>query len=130
MITIKKNKDKTLHGTYKTKEMTLKLLLDNKKTTAENLKHKIEIFRETDDAVLTHPFKCKGDYNLRIEKDSGTYTISLTHTVNIKKENMDNIEKMLLEMIELVDDNTIPLLESSSHSNLLSNSSVSLNSLQ
>ena len=130
MITVKKNTDKTVHGTYKAKEMTLKLLLDNKKTTAENLKQKIEIFRETDDAVLTHPFKCKRDHTIRLEKDSGNYIISLTHTVNIKKENMDNIEKMLLEMIELVDDNTVTSLESSSSTNLLLNSSASLNSLQ
>lgn len=129
MIRVKKNKDKSIHGTYKSKDMTLKLLLENKKTLAETLKHKIEIFRETDDAILTQSFNYIRDYNIRLEKDCNNYTVSLTKTLKIDREHMDNIEKMLLEMIQTIDDNSVAM-ESNSSTNLLLNSSISLNSLQ
>lgn len=123
MIRVKENSDKTIHGTYKSKEMTLKLLLENKKSLAESLKHKIEIFQETDDAILNQSFN---NYSIRLEKDSGDYTISLTKKLNIKKENMDSIEKMLLDMAELVKDNTTPI-DSSSSTNLLLDNPVNPN---
>ena len=123
MIRVKENSDKTIHGTYKSKEMTLKLLLENKKSLAESLKHKIEIFQETDDAVLNQSFT---NYSIRLEKDSGDYTISLTKKLNIKKENMDSIEKMILDMAELVKDN-ITLVDSSSSTNLLLDNPVNPN---
>jgi hypothetical protein len=123
MIRVKENSDKTIHGTYKSKEMTLKLLLENKKSLAESLKHKIEIFQETDDAVLNQSFT---NYSIRLEKDSGDYTISLTKKLNIKKENMDSVEKMILDMAELVKDNTT-LVDSSSSTNLLLDNPVNPN---
>jgi replicative superfamily II helicase len=123
MIRVKENSDKSIHGTYKSKEMTLKLLLENKKSLAESLKHKIEIFQETDDAVLNQSFT---NYSIRLEKDSGDYTISLTKKLNIKKENMDSIEKMILDMAELVKDNTT-LVDSSSSTNLLLDNPVNPN---
>jgi DNA-binding ferritin-like protein len=123
MIRVKENSDKTIHGTYKSKEMTLKLLLENKKSLAESLKHKVEIFQETDDAVLNQSFT---NYSIRLEKDSGNYTISLTKKLNIKKENMDSVEKMILDMAELVKDNTT-LLDSSSSTNLLLDNPVNPN---
>jgi len=123
MIRVKENSDKTIHGTYKSKEMTLKLLLENKKSLAESLKHKIEIFQETDDAVLNQSFT---NYSIRLEKDSGDYSISLTKKLNIKKENMDSVEKMILDMAELVKDNTT-LVDSSSSTNLLLDNPVNPN---
>jgi len=123
MIRVKENSDKTIHGTYKSKEMTLKLLLENKKSLAESLKHKIEIFQETDDAVLNQSFT---NYSIRLEKDSGDYTISLTKKLNIKKENMDSVEKMILDMAELIKDNTT-LVDSSSSTNLLLDNPVNPN---
>jgi len=123
MIRVKENSDKTIHGTYKSKEMTLKLLLENKKSLAESLKHKIEIFQETDDAILNQSFT---NYSIRLEKDSGDYTISLTKKLNIKKENMDSVEKMILDMAELVKDNTT-LVDSSSSTNLLLDNPVNPN---
>ena len=123
MIRVKENSDKTIHGTYKSKEMTLKLLLENKKLLAECLKHKIEIFQETDDAVLNQSFT---NYSIRLEKDSGDYSISLTKKLNIKKENMDSVEKMILDMAELVKDNTT-LVDSSSSTNLLLDNPVNPN---
>ena len=123
MIRVKENSDKSIHGTYKSKEMTLKLLLENKKSLAESLKHKIEIFQETGDAVLNQSFT---NYSIRLEKDSGDYTISLTKKLNIKKENMDSVEKMILDMAELVKDNTT-LVDSSSSTNLLLDNPVNPN---
>ena len=126
MIRIKENSDKTIHGTYKSKEMTLKLLLENKKSLAESLKHKIEIFQETDDAILNQSF---GKYSIRLEKDSGNYSITLTKTLNVKKEHMDSVEKMILDMAELVKDNTT-LVDSSSLTNLLLDNPVNPNNHQ
>lgn len=126
MIRIKENSDKTIHGTYKSKEMTLKLLLENKKSLAESLKHKIEIFQETDDAILNQSF---GKYSIRLEKDSGNYSITLTKTLNVKKEHMDSVEKMILDMAELVKDNTT-LVDSSSSTNLLLDNPVNPNNHQ
>lgn len=126
MIRVKENSDKTIHGTYKSKEMTFKLLLENKKSLAESLKHKIEIFQETDDAILNQSFS---KYSIRLEKDSGNYTISLTKTLNVKKEDMDSVEKMILDMAELVKDNTT-LVDSSSSTNLLLDNPVNPNNHQ
>ena len=126
MIRIKENSDKTIHGTYKSKEVTLKLLLENKKSLAESLKHKIEIFQETDDAILNQSF---GKYSIRLEKDSGNYSITLTKTLNVKKEHMDSVEKMILDMAELVKDNTT-LVDSSSSTNLLLDNPVNPNNHQ
>jgi hypothetical protein len=123
MIRVKENSDKTIHGTYKSKGMTLKLLLENKKSLAESLKHKIEIFQETDDAILNQSFT---NYSIRLEKDSGDYTISLTKTLNVKKEDMDSVEKMILDMAELIKDNTT-LVDSSSSTNLLLDNPVNPN---
>ena len=126
MIRIKENSDKTIHGTYKSKEITLKLLLENKKSLAESLKHKIEIFQETDDAILNQSF---GKYSIRLEKDSGNYSITLTKTLNVKKEHMDSVEKMILDMAELVKDNTT-FVDSSSSTNLLLDNPVNPNNHQ
>ena len=126
MIRVKENSDKTIHGTYKSKGMTFKLLLENKKSLAESLKHKIEIFQETDDAILNQSFT---NYSIRLEKDSGNYTISLTKTLNVKKEDMDSVEKMILDMAELVKDNTT-LVDSSSSTNLLLDNPVNPNNHQ
>jgi hypothetical protein len=126
MIRVKENSDKTIHGTYKSKGMTFKLLLENKKSLAESLKHKIEIFQETDDAILNQSFS---KYSIRLEKDSGNYTISLTKTLNVKKEDMDSVEKMILDMAELVKDNTT-LVDSSSSTNLLLDNPVNPNNHQ
>ena len=126
MIRIKENSDRTIHGTYKSKEVTLKLLLENKKSLAESLKHKIEIFQETDDAILNQSF---GKYSIRLEKDSGNYSITLTKTLNVKKEHMDSVEKMILDMAELVKDNTT-LVDSSSSTNLLLDNPVNPNNHQ
>lgn len=126
MIRIKENSDKTIHGTYKSKGVTLKLLLENKKSLAESLKHKIEIFQETDDAILNQSF---GKYSIRLEKDSGDYSISLTKTLNVKKEHMDSVEKMILDMAELVKDNTTPV-DTSSSTNLLLDNPVNPNNHQ
>jgi len=129
MIHVQENSNKTIHGTYKSKEMTLKVLLPNKRLVADSLKRKVEIFQETDDAVLTTVFNNKDECTLKLEKDSGTYAISFTKKIIIKKENMDMIEKMLLDMSNAVSDTT-ELLNSSSSTNLLLDSSVSLSSLQ
>ena len=126
MIRIKENSDRTIHGTYKSKEVTLKLLLENKKSLAESLKHKIEIFQETDDAILNQSF---GKYSIRLEKDSGNYSITLTKKLVVKKEHMDSVEKMILDMAELVKDNTT-LVDSSSSTNLLLDNPVNPNNHQ
>lgn len=126
MIRIKENSDKTIHGTYKSKGMTFKLLLENKKSLAESLKHKIEIFQETDDAILNQSF---AKYSIRLEKDSGNYSITLTKKLDVKKEDMDSVEKMILDMAELVKDNTMPV-DSSSSTNLLLDNPVNPNNHQ
>jgi hypothetical protein len=132
MISTKINKDKSVHGVYKSKDITLKILIENKKTLANIIKKKLEIFRETDDATFTQTFNFKHNYSLKLDKDSGKYSVSLTKNLDIQKENMDDIEKMILEMVDNINDTPETLVNSNisnSSTNLLLNSSTSLNSL-
>jgi hypothetical protein len=101
MIRVHVNKDTSVHGTYKSKDVTLKLLMANKKSLGTLLCDKIDTFHEGDDGVFVFSFD-NGDSphtTLRLDKDiNGECQVSLTKKINISKEHLLQIESMLYQM--------------------------------
>ncbi len=113
---IHKNKNGTIHGTYKTKQVTLKVLMKNDVTQAENIKSRIETFRETDTGVLTLPLEgCV----LKFEKDAGTCEISMIKKLTVPIGHLNGIEDMLTEMCAAADKTAVHMPAVSSATNLL-----------
>lgn len=120
MIKVHENKDKSIHGTYKCKDMTLKLHIENKKSIGEELKNKVEIFREGDEGTLVFSSNYKSPHTIKLEKENDFCKITLTKYLIIKKEHMTQIEELLLAMSELSNiDDVLNLPNSSSSTNLL-----------
>ena len=120
MLKVHKNKDKSIHGTYKSKDITLKLLLENRKVLGEQLKKKVELFQAEDDNILQFSFDCKTPHHLKLEKSDDEYKISLTKYLVVKKDSMTEVEKLLLTMAEqCTEDDNVVLTNATSSSNLL-----------
>lgn len=120
MLKVHKNKDKSIHGTYKCKDMKIKLLLENRKVLGEQLKKKVELFQAEDDNTLQFSFDCKTPHHLKLEKSDDQYKISLTKYLIVKKDNMAQVENLLLAMAEqCTEDDAVVLTNVTSSSNLL-----------
>jgi len=120
MLKVHKNKDKSIHGTYKSNDITLKLLLENRKVLGEQLKNKVELFQAEDDNTLQFSFDGKRSHHLKLEKSNDEYKISLTKHLVVKKDSMIQVEKLLLEMAEqCTEDDNVVMTNSTSSSNLL-----------
>ena len=116
MIRVHKNKNDTIHGAYKSKDVTLKVLMKNDTVHAEHIKTRVEAFRETDCGTISLPLeRCV----LKLDKDADMCTISLTKTLTVTKEHMDQIEKMLIEMCDATTIHQASTTTASSSSNLL-----------
>ena len=99
MIRVKHNKNNTIHGTYSSPNVTLKLLLENKPALANSLKHKIETFLEGSEGTLVFSFDGHvPNVLLRLDREADSYRVSLTKKIEVKKENMDGIVSMLTDM--------------------------------
>ena len=104
MIHVQVNTDTSVHGTYKSKEVTLKLLMSNKKSLGTLLSEKIETFQEGDDGVFIFSFDTgKSPHTtLRLDKDpDGECHITLTKKMSVSKDHLLQIETMLQEMASL-----------------------------
>lgn len=113
---IRKKKNDTVHGTYKTKQVTLKVLMKNDMTHAENIKSRIEAFRETDTGAITLPLEgCL----LKFDKDAGTCDISMTKKVTVPIGHLSGIEDMILQMCATTDKNPAHMTGVTSGTNLL-----------
>jgi hypothetical protein len=122
MLKVHTNKSGTVHGSYKCPELSLSLLTDGKQTTGDILKSKVEAFREGEDGVLVFSSDCKRSYTVRLDRDKDSYKVSFTKTLNIKKENMDQIESLMLAIADACtanDTTEIGLISASSSTNLL-----------
>lgn len=100
MIRVHANKDTSIHGTYKSKEVTLKLLMENKTSLGEQLNQKVDIFHEGEEGTFVCSFNnCIYQTVLRLDKDGGdTCEISLTKKMTISKDHLPHIESMLKQM--------------------------------
>jgi hypothetical protein len=101
MIRVHVNSDTSIHGTYKSKDVTLKLLMSNKKSLGTLLSGKLDAFHEGDDGVFVFSFDTgkSPDITLRLDKDtSGECQVTLTKKMNISKEHLLEIESMLHQM--------------------------------
>jgi hypothetical protein len=97
MIRVHVNKNDTVHATYKSKDVTLKVLMKNDVTHAGMLKTRVEGFRESECATISLPLeRCV----LKLDKDMDVCTVSLTKTVTIPKDDMMSIEQMLLQLCD------------------------------
>lgn len=116
MIHVHKNKNNTIHGTYKAKDMTLKVLMKNDVAHAENIKTRLEMFRETDTGVINLSLE---GCSVKLDKDADTRTVSLTKTLSVSNEHMARIEEVLLQMCSAATHNPITLTHASSSTTLL-----------
>jgi hypothetical protein len=99
MHQIKHNKNNTIHGTYRSPNVTLKVLLENRPALAASLKHKIETFLEGSEGTLVFSFDDRvPNVLLKLERDADSYRVSLTKKMEVKKENMDGLVSMLSDM--------------------------------
>ena len=99
MHQIRHNKNNTIHGTYRSPNVTLKLLLENRPALAASLKHKIETFLEGSEGTLVFSFDgLVPNVLLKLERDADSYRVSLTKKMEVKKENMDGLVSMLSDM--------------------------------
>ena len=120
MIHVHVNKDTSIHGTYKSKDVTLKLLMSNKKSLGTLMGEKLDTFHEGDDGVFVFSFDTGKSPNitLRLDKDpSGECQVTLTKKMNISKEHLLEIESMLHQMANscTVENQVPPNTPSSSH---------------
>ena len=123
MIRIKHNKDNTIHGTYRSPDITLKLLLENKSVCGNALKHKIDTFLEGDDGTLVFSFDGRvPNVMLKLERETNSYQVSFTRKMEIKKENMDDIVSLLQKMASACDSGICEDTSVSSSINLLAES--------
>jgi 23S rRNA-/tRNA-specific pseudouridylate synthase len=102
MIRIHINSDASVHGTYKSKDVTLKLLMENKTSLGALLNERIDAFQEGDEGAFVFSFDHRQPHTvLRLDKDaSGECVVSLTKKMRIPKENMRQIESMLHQMAD------------------------------
>ena len=99
MIRTHVNKDTSIHGTYKSKEVTLKLLMANNTSLGERLKQMVDVFREGEEGTLVFSFDNHEPQTfLRLDKDGDECQVSLTKKMTISKEHLTNIESMLEHM--------------------------------
>jgi hypothetical protein len=116
MIRVRENKNNTIHGTYKSKDVTLKVLIKNDVAHAENIQTRLETFRETDVGVVN--LSLEGCV-LKLDKDVDTCTVSLTKTLSVSKEHMIQLEGLLLQMCSTATENPVKMVTASSSTDLL-----------
>jgi hypothetical protein len=105
MIQVKQNKNNTIHGTYRSPELTLKLLIENKPAIGNSLKHKIDAFLEGDNGVLVCPLNAKIPHAiLKLDREKDSYQVTLIKKMEIQKENMSDIVSLLEKMASACDE--------------------------
>jgi hypothetical protein len=123
MIRIKQNKDTSIHGTYRSGEVHLKLLLENNPELARTLQQKLETFVEGDEGTLVFSFNSRIPQGiLKLERDRDSYQVSFTKKMEITKEHMDEIVSMLSQMSSACDKPTEDQPRVASSTNLLNES--------
>ena len=95
--------------------MTLKVCMDSKKTTGNELKRRLDVLEEG--GTLVFPFR---DTLLKLERNpDGQYDLSSTTKVTVSDEMARSIVGVLEEMANLCSGGDEPLQGVSSQSNLL-----------
>jgi K+/H+ antiporter YhaU regulatory subunit KhtT len=102
MIRVHVNKDTSVHGTYKSKDITLKLLMQNKTSLGALLNERIDAFQEGDEGSFVFSFDHREPCTtLRLDKDAtGECVVSLTKKMSVTKEHMSQIESMIHQMAD------------------------------
>lgn len=109
------NKDSSIHGTVRGGGMTLKVCMDSKKTTGNELKRRLDVLEEG--GTLVFPFR---DTLLKLERNpDGRYDLSSTTKVTVSDETARSIVGVLEGMADLCSGGDEPLHGVSSQSNLL-----------
>jgi hypothetical protein len=120
MLRVHENKTSSVHGRYVTNHMALNLVVDNTQAVGDMLRHKVEVFRESEEGTLVVSSDCKRPHSIRLDKEDGVYRVTFTNTVVIGKDDLAGIESLLLSVADKCSGTTAPAFaHASSSTNLL-----------